>query len=187
MKYSLIAISGLAALAAAADSTTDAAPAPAVTSLSPEARCAAKCAASDVCCLAQCFKVPCPSESMANDNTKCAAACPQGSGSPSDTEAYAKCQQACFSSHFFPATGNQPVETGSSGNTDSATGTVAGSSATATSGSDSSSSASGSSKAESSASRTSSGSGAATSTGAASQLGASAAGIFGLILAAFAL
>ncbi|KAL2000507.1 hypothetical protein VTN02DRAFT_2975 [Thermoascus thermophilus] len=184
MKYSLVAISALAALAVAADSTTAA---PAETSLSPEARCAAKCSASDVCCLAQCFKVPCPNDSMANENTKCAAACPQGSGTPSDTEAYAKCQQSCISSHFFPATGNQPVATAAPGNTESATGTVAGASATATSDSDSSFSASGSSKAASSASRTSSGSGAATSTGAASQLGVSAAGIFGLILAAFAL
>lgn len=61
-------------------------------------------AASDVCCKAQCYKVPCPNDAMANDTTACAAACPQGSGTPADTQKYAQCQQSCFSSLFFPAT-----------------------------------------------------------------------------------
>ncbi|KAL2218667.1 hypothetical protein M432DRAFT_590731 [Thermoascus aurantiacus ATCC 26904] len=180
MKFSIIALSGLAALAAA-QTTLQTSPAPAATSLSPEAKCAANCASSDICCLAACYRVPCPSEAMANDTTACAAACPQGSGTPSDTEAYAKCQQQCFSSHFFPATATLPVASGSA--------TVAGTSATPTSDSTSGSSSSGSSASRtgSSASSTASGTAPAASTGAASHLGASTAGILGVIMAAFAL
>lgn len=62
--------------------------------------------------MAACYKVPCPSDSQANDTTSCVAACPQGSGTPKDTDKYASCQASCYSSHFFPASA-----TGSGGST----------------------------------------------------------------------
>jgi hypothetical protein len=59
---------------------------------------------------------------MANDTTSCVAACPQGNGSPQDTDRYASCEQSCYRSDFFPATAF----------TNAATGTVASASATET-------------------------------------------------------
>ncbi|CEJ53963.1 hypothetical protein PEBR_23071 [Penicillium brasilianum] len=183
MKFTLIALSTLLALAAAADSTTSTV-APATT-LSAEAQCAQKCDANDVCCVAQCYHVPCPSDDNANDTNSCVAACPQGTGSPSDTQKYADCEQKCYSSHFFNPTTAVAQATHSASSGSSGT-TVTGSSATETgsSGSDSNKAAS-----NTSGSATNTASGAAQSTGAAAnlQLGASGAGLFGLVLAAFAL
>ena len=70
--------------------------------------------------------MPCPSESQANDTNSCVAACPQGTGSPSDTQKYADCEQKCFSSHFFPANGAAATKASSK------TSTASGSSATET-------------------------------------------------------
>lgn len=67
----------------------------------------------DVCCIAACFKVPCPSDNQANDTNKCVSACPQGTGTPADTQKYADCEQKCFSSHFFPANGAAATQTSS--------------------------------------------------------------------------
>ena len=139
MKLSVFALSGLLALAAAQNADDNSSSTKTAT-LSPQASCAAKeCKffnnpnvshisfladlvsgePSDVCCLARCFEVPCPSEAMANDTTECAANCKQGDGSPKDTEEYARCQQNCFSSLFFPATatatGSGNGATGTSG------------------------------------------------------------------------
>lgn len=51
---------------------------------------------------------------MANETTACAAACPQGDGTADETAAYARCQQACFSSLFFTATAvTKPTASGS--------------------------------------------------------------------------
>ncbi|KAJ5911915.1 uncharacterized protein N7473_001218 [Penicillium subrubescens] len=182
MKFNLIALSTLLALAAAADSTTSTV-APATT-LSAEAQCATKCNANDVCCIAQCYHVPCPSDDQANDTNSCVAACPQGTGSPADTQKYADCEQKCYSSHFFPATGAVAEATNSASSGSSGT-TASGSSATQTG--SSSNSNKGASSTSGSATGTSSG--AVQSTGAAAniQLGASGAGLFGLVLAAFAL
>lgn len=66
-----------------------------------------------MCCIAKCYKVPCPSDSQANDTNSCVAACPQGTGSPADTKKYADCEQSCYSSHFFPADGSSTSETAS--------------------------------------------------------------------------
>ncbi|KAJ5444500.1 uncharacterized protein N7458_008372 [Penicillium daleae] len=183
MKFNLIALSTLLALAAAADSTTSTA-APATT-LSAEAQCAQKCESTDVCCIAKCYKVPCPSDNQANDTNSCVAACPQGTGSPADTQKYADCEQNCYSSHFFPATGVADAATNTAASGSSRT-TASGSSASET-GSASSSSNNGASGTSGSATGTSSG--AVQSTGAAAniKLGASGAGLFGLVLAAFAL
>ncbi|OGM45559.1 hypothetical protein ABOM_006480 [Aspergillus bombycis] len=200
MKLNLIALASLVALTAAqsTDSTsepatgTTAAPTTTV-SLSPQQSCAKKCDATDLCCIAGCFQVPCPNDSQANDTNTCVAACPQGSGTPADTDRYAACQSSCYSSHFFPitATGNSGASKTSASDSDATTtGTGKDSSSTGSSGS--SGSGSGSSGSGSTGTGTSTGSAASgTETNAASvaklQLGVSAAGIAGVALGIWAL
>ncbi|KKK17837.1 hypothetical protein ARAM_004592 [Aspergillus rambellii] len=183
MKLNIIALTSLLALVVAEDaSSTTTAAATATTSLSPEASCAANCGAADRCCRALCFRVPCPSEQQANDTVSCVAACPQGNGSPADTEAYAQCQASCYSTHYFPATATL-AESSSSTSSGS-------SSATTTGSSDNSDSDSSSSNSSSSGTATGSGS-SATHTGAASitalKFSVSALGLGGFFLAAWAL
>lgn len=108
MKYSF-AIAALAAVVFALpqqDSTITSAPAP-TPSLDPATAslvsCVNKCDASDVTCKAQCVGVARPNSSQAVETNECAAKCDQGDGSPAATEAYAKCQAACFES-LFPST-----------------------------------------------------------------------------------
>ncbi|RFU24900.1 hypothetical protein B7463_g11439, partial [Scytalidium lignicola] len=122
---------------------------------------------------------------MANDTNSCVAACPQGSGTPSDASAYAACEQSCFTSHFFPAT-----PTAGAGAAATTTGN-AGSSATTT-GSGLEASGSGSATPTGTSTSTSTGtisSPGSAQTGAASrvELAVSAAGLFGMLLAALAL
>ena len=157
------------------------------------------------CCVADCYKVPCPSESQANDTNSCVAACPQGTGTPADTKKYTECQQNCFNSHFL-ATGTSATETGSTTYTGPTTGTTTGTwaTATSTSGSEcmfqsppqtystlipSTASNNDASSTFGSVSGTSTNTGIAKSTNAAAnvKLGASGAGLFGLVVAAFAL
>lgn len=153
--------------------------------------------AKDLCCIAKCYKVPCPSESQANDTNSCVAACPQGTGTPADTEKYTNCQQNCFSSHFFPANGGAATT-----HTTSKTTAATGSSATQTN-----AEASGSKctltpswdpgrytvltlfTASTNSASSTSGSASASATNAATnvKMSASGAGLFGLMLAAFAL
>ncbi|XRM39824.1 hypothetical protein ABZX51_003160 [Aspergillus tubingensis] len=136
MKFnSAIALSSLLALAVAQDSSSTTSAATTTASLSPQASCATKCSASDICCIASCYSVPCPDNAQANDTTSCVAACPQGSGSPSDQKSYASCQSSCYSSYFLPATA-----TGASGSS----ATTAGSNDASTTKSGSSSSSTGS-------------------------------------------
>jgi len=121
---------------------------------------------------------------MANKTTECARGCPQGNGSPADTEAYGRCQLSCISSYFFTGTATLSATTGTAAASGSATGTATG---TATG---SAASGSGSASGSQTGSATRSGSAASTSTGGAAnvyQLGTSAAGIIGLVMAAFAL
>ncbi|KAJ5718885.1 uncharacterized protein N7483_009967 [Penicillium malachiteum] len=101
MKFMLVVFFALLALVAA-ENTTAEAPATTVV-ISPEAQCAKNCNNKDVCCIAKCYHVPCPSNSQANDTNKCVAACPQGTGTPADTKKYEDCEQSCYASHFFPA------------------------------------------------------------------------------------
>ncbi|KAJ5502855.1 hypothetical protein N7463_005729 [Penicillium fimorum] len=196
MKFSILALSGLLAFATAADTTTAN---PSTITIPPEAECAKSCEATDICCTAKCYKVPCPSDNQANDTNDCVSSCPQGTGSPADAQKYADCEQSCLSSHFWGGNGSGATATHSS-----ATSTGTGSTATQTS-SDSSSTDSKSSgnndsndsNDNNSSNDSSSSSGTATSSSGFSQqttnaapnvkLGASAAGLFGLIVAAFAL
>ncbi|GES59722.1 hypothetical protein ATEIFO6365_0002005300 [Aspergillus terreus] len=188
MKLNLLAVSTLLALAAAQDaSSTSTGASSATTSLSPEASCAVKCADTDRCCIAACYKVPCPSDSMANATNTCVAACPQGSGTPADTDAYSQCQARCFSSHFFPASatnaGSQATG-GSSGSSD-ATATKSGSSSSETG----SSSESGSGSSSGTASSTGASASSTENAAAIAQLkvGVSAAGVLGVALGIWAL
>src|SRR5271167_3716597 len=58
---------------------------------------------ADICCQANCAKVPCPNPAQVNATTECAAKCPQGNGTASDTAQYASCQSSCISSFFLTA------------------------------------------------------------------------------------
>ncbi|GKZ22229.1 hypothetical protein AbraIFM66951_007482 [Aspergillus brasiliensis] len=186
MKFnSAIALSSLLALAVAQDSSSTTSSATTTASLSPQASCATKCSETDICCVAQCYSVPCPDNAQANDTTSCVAACPQGSGSPSDQRSYASCQSSCYSSYFFPASA-----TGASGSQ----ATTAGSNDASTTKSGSSSSSTGSSsnsKSGSSGTSTATGAHASSTENAAAiaqlKLGVSAAGVLGFVLAAWAL
>ncbi|RAL02357.1 uncharacterized protein BO80DRAFT_423778 [Aspergillus ibericus CBS 121593] len=187
MKFnSALALSSLLALAVAQDASSTSSSATTTASLSPQASCATKCADTDICCIAQCYEVPCPNNAQANDTTSCVAACPQGSGSPSDQKSYASCQSSCYSSYFFPASA-----TGSSGS--SATTASSNDASTTKSGSSSSTGSSSNSKSGSSGSGTSTatGSHASSTENAAAitqlKLGVSAAGVIGFVLAAWAL
>ncbi|KAK1139936.1 hypothetical protein N8T08_011013 [Aspergillus melleus] len=191
MKLNLIALAALLGLAVA-QSTTSTGEASATTSLSPEASCAKKCNETDLCCVAQCYKVPCPSDSQADDTVSCVAACPQGTGSPSDTDRYAKCQSSCYSSHFFPATKltDSDSKTTATSNSDSkttATDKDSKSSATGSSSGSHSHSGSGASASETGSSTASGSEASETANAAALKLGASTAGVIGLVLGALAL
>ncbi|KAJ5697164.1 hypothetical protein N7488_010848 [Penicillium malachiteum] len=199
MKFMLVVFFALLALVAA-ENTTAEAPATTVV-ISAEAQCAKNCNNKDVCCIAKCYHVPCPSDSQATDTNKCVAACPQGTGTPADTKKFEDCEQSCYASHFFPAegvasttssthsettmTGTHTTESGThasathSGATQSGTQTAM---ATTASGSKTTNE-------ESKTSGSASTSSGAKHTNAASkiQTGASGAGLFALVLAAFAL
>ncbi|OKL59602.1 hypothetical protein UA08_05094 [Talaromyces atroroseus] len=186
MKFSIIALTGLVALAASEDATT--------TSLSPQASCATKCDPKDTCCNAVCYNVPCPDAAMANDTTACAAACPQGSGTPDDTAAYAKCQQSCYSSLFFgtgTGTATLPPATATATATDgsaSASHTLLSGTVDSHGGSAQRTGSSSSDDLDSSPTSTATGSStSASETGAASQIGIQlgVAGVLGAIMAAF--
>jgi len=173
----IVAFFGLLAIAVT-DSTTS--QQSASVSLSPEASCEAKCDPKDTCCRANCAKVPCPNNQMANQTTACVAGCPQGNGSVADTANYSKCIQSCYSSLFFPAT--VTTDGSASGATNVGSGSSAGSGASGTSGTNNNGSSSGTATAAST-----SASKAAAASYQTLQLGASGAGLLGVILAVFAL
>ncbi|KAJ5186944.1 hypothetical protein N7449_009938 [Penicillium cf. viridicatum] len=192
MKFSILALSALLAFAAAADTTTVS---PSTITTTPEIECTKSCEATDICCTAKCYHVPCPSDNQVNDTNDCVSACPQGTGSPADIQKYAECEQSCYNSDFWGGNGSGATATHSS-----TTSTGTGSTATQTS-SDSSSTDSNSSgnneNNENNDNDDSTSSGTATSSSGFSQqtanaaanvkLGASAAGLFGLVVAAFVL
>lgn len=125
MKFTLLTITSLAAIAAAQSSQTTTQAATSVSvSLTPLETCVIGCG-TDVNCQAACAGVPSPNESTANQTTECAAACDQGDGSPEATEKYAACQQACIYSIFL-TTGTKATATGAA-----ATGTATGTTLTA--------------------------------------------------------
>ncbi|KAK3044029.1 hypothetical protein LTS18_002362, partial [Coniosporium uncinatum] len=82
-----------------------------IVALSPLRTCLNACAEGDVNCKAQCVGVPYPDEAAANRTTACVAACPQGNGTWAETDGYANCQKACFSS-YIPGLGSTLVAAG---------------------------------------------------------------------------
>jgi len=143
--------------------------------LSPTATCLAACAPGDVTCKAACVGAAHPNSSQVSETNDCAAKCPQGDGSVSASDAYAKCLQACISSYYPTSQTVGPVGGGG------ASGSITGNGAAATGPSGSRSS-----------SATPTGSAAATSASKAAAansvpLVGSAGGLVGLFMAIFAL
>ncbi|ETI24201.1 hypothetical protein G647_03570 [Cladophialophora carrionii CBS 160.54] len=133
--FTALATFGLLAFATAQNATTtetslssagSSSAASSTASLSPQVICLQSCGSADVCCQAKCVGVPCPSQSQANATTDCAAQCPQGNGTASETEEYANCQASCISSYFLTSSATAaPTGTQTSGSA-SATATFGG-------------------------------------------------------------
>ncbi|KAJ5325347.1 hypothetical protein N7541_011843 [Penicillium brevicompactum] len=189
MKFTFLALSALLAIAAADTTTAEAS----VVTSTPETECAKQCDPRDICCTAKCYKVPCPSDNQADDTNSCVSACPQGTGTPADIQKYADCEQSCYSSHFWGghgATATQPTTSSTSTGTSGTTATSTGSSSSSTDSSDSNTSNNDSDSSDSSDGTSTSSSTFSQQTenaGAHMKLGASAASLFGLVAAAFAL
>ncbi|RDW70803.1 uncharacterized protein DSM5745_08314 [Aspergillus mulundensis] len=195
MKLSLVALTSVLALAAAQDSSstsTETSTAPATTaSLTAQERCANNCDDDDICCKAACYSVPCPSDQQANDTNTCVSQCDQGDGTEADIQSYAQCQARCITTTYFPGTATLTDDsTSSATGSNTATTTSSGDDASSTDDSNSNDSNSDSSNATSTSgdSATETGSGDDPSdTNAAARLGVSAAGLAGLLVAAWAL
>jgi len=115
MKFSIVLFSAALIAGVAAQSTTTSSSAPYSTTSSYGAdvdKCLAKCDPNDknafASCNAACLGTPTPTKDQADQNTKCALACPQGNGSQADTEAYGKCLRACAEKYFLPNVSNMP-------------------------------------------------------------------------------
>jgi len=129
MKVATILLSTLIAVASAnvaprQDSSTSSVATTTSASLTPQATCLAACQPGDVNCQAACVGTAHPNSAQANQTNECAAKCPQGDGSTSDSDKYASCVSACISSHF-PTSQTVGAASG-------ATGTVASNPAAAT-------------------------------------------------------
>ncbi|KAN0099108.1 hypothetical protein V8E51_012883 [Hyaloscypha variabilis] len=59
-----------------------------------------RCAAGDVNCEAQCIGSAHPNSVQVSETNECAAKCPQGNGTYSESWNYASCLQACISSYY---------------------------------------------------------------------------------------
>jgi len=124
MRFTSIIVTGALAILASAQSTTLATTTSTATSAASSeqaaiANCLKACPATDVGCQSKCISVPNPDESQVNKTTACVAACPQGDGSPEQTQKYADCSQKCISEYFF-SSGGTPAATGGSGSGSSA-------------------------------------------------------------------
>lgn len=133
MKYSTVLLSlavGVFALPQEA-SVTSAPPTTSTVELTPQQTCLNTCDPSDVTCRAACLGVARPNSSQAVDTNECAAKCDQGDGSPSDTQKFSDCVQACIYS-LFPSTqtvgGPAPASSAGSEATTTGTGSPAASS-----------------------------------------------------------
>ncbi|QUC17689.1 uncharacterized protein UV8b_01930 [Ustilaginoidea virens] len=153
MRFSVALVSGLAAVVSAQSSTSSADPA-----IASAAACLEKCARGDVNCQSHCITVPSPNEEQVIETTKCVAACPQGNGSPADTQKYADCSNACIKKHFYVSSEGTPEATGGSNN-NGGSGAASSSAASAAASASASASAAASSAAATGASPSNSGSG----------------------------
>lgn len=103
MKYSAVLLFAVGAFALPQDASITSAPAtpaPIPTGLTSAVSCALECDAGDVTCQASCLGNARPNASQAIETNECAAKCDQGDGSTADSNAYAKCVDACINSLF---------------------------------------------------------------------------------------
>ncbi|KAI8939925.1 hypothetical protein NX059_003653 [Plenodomus lindquistii] len=111
MKYSAVLLFAAGAFAVPQDASVTSAPAsaPVPSGLSGPVSCALECDAGDVTCQAACLGNARPNASQAIATNECAAKCDQGDGSTPDSQAYARCVDACIAS-LFPSsqTANVP-------------------------------------------------------------------------------
>ncbi|OAA48650.1 hypothetical protein NOR_01900 [Metarhizium rileyi] len=171
MRFTTFLVSGALAAVAIAQSTTTTANAPD----SSAQACLNQCKSGDVTCQAHCITVPSPDSQNIENTHKCVAACPQGKGSPAETEKYSNCIQDCIKQNYYVTGEGTPNATGGSGgNGGSGSGSPSGTAATAT-GSGASPTKSSSNSGSGSGSKTSS-SGTQTGTGAATTSTGAAAG-----------
>ncbi|KAH6660554.1 hypothetical protein BKA67DRAFT_530649 [Truncatella angustata] len=134
MRFTSFIVTGVLALAASAQTTTDStttteasttvASTGTSTASSVQATdsaqaavlaCLGKCEAGDVDCQAQCINVPSPDESAVNKTNECSNACVQGNGTQAETEAYAACLQDCVNKYYFPSSVGTTTGTGATG------------------------------------------------------------------------
>ncbi|KAK2028711.1 hypothetical protein LX32DRAFT_390181 [Colletotrichum zoysiae] len=130
MRFTSIIVTGALAILASAQSTTLAtSTSTAASAASSEqaaiANCLKACPATDVGCQSKCISVPNPNESQVNQTTACVAACPQGDGSPEQTQKYADCSQKCISQYFFSSGGTPAATAGSGSGSGSGSGATA--------------------------------------------------------------
>ncbi|OAA32557.1 hypothetical protein AAL_00022 [Moelleriella libera RCEF 2490] len=188
MRFSLAIVSGLAAIASAQSTTSSADPA-----ASSEVACLKKCRVDDVDCQAHCITVPSPNEQQVNDTTKCARECPQGNGSPAETDKYASCVQACIQKHYYVSSAGTPQATGGSNggaagsNGSSGSSGSSGAAATATNSGAAPSKSAASKSSGSAASQTASGAAATTTNAAPGLTFGSSTALVGFFAALFAL
>ncbi|GKT55091.1 hypothetical protein ColTof4_08046 [Colletotrichum tofieldiae] len=185
MRFTSIIVTGaLAILASAQSSTLATSTSTAVSAASSEqaaiAECLKACPATDVGCQSKCISVPNPNESQVNQTTACVAACPQGDGSPEQTQKYADCSQKCISQYYF-SSGGTPAATGGSGS-----GSGSGGSATAATATGSGAAATGSATRASGSGAAASGtdaaaSGSSTPNAAPALIGSASFGVVGII------
>ncbi|KAK6072508.1 hypothetical protein SCUP234_06067 [Seiridium cupressi] len=126
MRFTSFLVTGVLALTASAQSTTDTVTSTALTTgtattTSVQAtdsaqaaalECLKKCAAGDVDCQAHCITVPSPDESAVNKTNECSQACVQGNGTQAETEAYAQCLQNCVEEYYYSSSVGTPSGTG---------------------------------------------------------------------------
>lgn len=84
----------------------------------------------DSCCIAKCYQTPCPNDSQVEDTHNCIAACPQGTGTPADSQKFADCEKRCIDTHYMATAGTTAMTT-FSGTTTSNT-TISGATASGT-------------------------------------------------------
>lgn len=61
-------------------------------------------------------QVPSPNEQNVQNTNKCVADCPQGDGTPAQTDKYSACVNKCISDNFYASSEGTPNPTGSPGN-----------------------------------------------------------------------
>jgi len=118
MRFTILLVSGALAAVAVAQSATTSANAPE----SSVHTCLNNCKGGDVNCQAHCITVPSPNTQNIENTDKCVAACPQGNGSPAETDKYSACVQSCIKQNYYVSSEGTPNATGGSGGSGSGSG-----------------------------------------------------------------